>query len=75
MLLQLLARLVVFTRALVDRRLQELAANLLDDGATVGVEEDDYGVELCVVELVHGAGCDVQQAVLTLGGFKVSNSK
>lgn len=37
---------------------------LLDDVLGVGLEEDDNGVELGVVEAVHGVGCDVQQRML-----------
>ena len=43
-----------------------MAAHLLDEGAGVGVEEDDDGVVLHQVQLLHGVGRHVQHAVLAL---------
>lgn len=37
---------------------------LLDDVLGVCLQEDDHGVELRVVEAVHGVGRDVQQGML-----------
>ena len=67
-LLQLLGRLVVLARAFVLPALpQELATDLLDMGPVLSIQEDDNGVALGVVQLLHCVGGDVQQAVLTLG--------
>ena len=37
---------------------------LLYDLFRVGLGEDDNGVELCIVEFVHGCGRDVEEGVL-----------
>ena len=60
------ARLVELLGALVPLGDDVVTSDLLDQGAGVGVEEDDDGVVLHEVELLHGVGRHVQQAVLTL---------